>query len=67
VNKSKVEYVGHVFSAEGVKPSSDKVKAILAIPAPENKKELRRFMGMINYLGKFIPNLSTRNRSLRQL
>ncbi|XP_062589079.1 uncharacterized protein LOC134250729 [Saccostrea cucullata] len=67
VNKSEVEYVGHVFSSDGVKPSGEKIKAILAIPAPENKKELQRFMGMINYLGKFIPNLSTRNQSLRQL
>lgn len=67
VNKKEVEYVGHIFSAEGVKPSDDKIKAILTIPTPENKKELQRFMGMINYLGKFIPNLSARNQPLRQL
>lgn len=40
VNKKEVEYVGHIFSAEGVKPSDDKIKAILTIPTPQNKKEL---------------------------
>lgn len=67
VNKTEVEYVGHIFSAEGVNPTDDKIKAILTIPAPENKKKLQRFMRMINYLGKFIPNLSARTQPPRQL
>lgn len=33
VNKTEVEYVGHIFSAEGVNPTDDKIKAILTIPA----------------------------------
>ena len=37
----KVGYVGHVFSAEGMKPSHDKIKAILAIPATGNKKKCK--------------------------
>ena len=37
------------------------------MPAPKGKKELQRFMGMINYVGKFIPNLSTINKPLREL
>ena len=34
---------------------------------PKNIKELKRFLGMINYLGKFIPNLSERYKILRDL
>lgn len=64
VNKSYVEYVWHIISLNGVKPSSEKIKAILSIPAPENKKKLQKFMGMINYIGEFIPNLSAKNQPL---
>lgn len=56
--ESEVEYVGHIFSFDGVKPSIKNISAILAIPAPENKiienkKELQKFMGMINFIGEF--------------
>ena len=34
---------------------------------PENKKELQRFLGTINYLGKFIPNLAEKTAVLRTL
>ena len=35
----------------------DKVKAIQDLPAPHNVPELRQVLGMINYLGRFLPNL----------
>lgn len=40
VNKKEVEYVGYIFSVEGVKFSDDKIKVILIILILENKKEL---------------------------
>lgn len=67
IGQSAVEYVGHTFGPEGLKPSSEKVRAILEIPEPRNRTELQRFMGTVNYLGKFIPNLSGMNQPLRQL
>lgn len=63
----EVTYIGHTFSKKGVTPDQQKVKAINDMPAPKGKKELQRFMGMINYVGKFIPNLSTINKPLREL
>ena len=56
--KSTLNYFGHVLSADGVSPDPGKVKAIRELPAPTNVPELRRVIGMINYLGKFIPNLA---------
>ena len=35
------------------------------MPAPTNQKELQRFLGIITYLGKFLPNLSTKTAPLR--
>jgi hypothetical protein len=66
-SQSEVNFVGHVFGPDGLKPSQSKVRAIIEMKSPESKKDLQRFLGMINYLGKFIPSMSTVNRPLRQL
>ena len=55
----EVSYVGHVFTEQGLKPDPPKVQAIADIPPPEDKAALQRFLGIMNYLGKFIPNHST--------
>ena len=59
IKGNKITYFGHVLSAEGVSPDPEKVKAITELQAPTNVPELRRLIGMINYLGRFIPNLAT--------
>ena len=45
----------------------EKVKAIKEMPLPTSKVELQRFLGMINYLGKFLPNLAEETSPLRLL
>ena len=67
IGLTEVAYVGHVFGPDGLKTSEEKIRAILEIPEPRNKKELQGFMRTVNYLGKFIPNLSGINQPLRQL
>lgn len=57
--KSSVEYLGHRIDAEGLHPTSDKVRAVKEAPEPTSKTELRCFLGLINYYSKFLPNLST--------
>ena len=64
---SEVHYVGHVLSADGVKPDPQKVEAIIAMPAPANREDLQRFLGVVTYLSKFIPNMSQKSAPLRQL
>ena len=59
--------MGHVISSEGLKPDSEGVQAILDMPPPQNKSDMQRFLGAINYSGKFIPNLSTLTGPLRKL
>ena len=63
----EVTYVGHTFTKQGLKASESHVEAILQMDEPQDKTELMRFNGMINYLGKYIPNLSSLNKPLRQL
>ena len=51
-------FLGHKMSANGIEADPAKITAILNMPEPTTKTELQRFLGMITYLGKFIPNLS---------
>lgn len=64
---SEIKYVGHIFSADGVKADPSKIEAITKMPTPNDSSELHRLLGMITYLGKFIPNLSDNTALLRNL
>jgi hypothetical protein len=54
-----VSYLGHVISAEGLHTAESKVKAVVNAPEPRNLTELRSFLGMVNYYGKFLSDLAT--------
>ena len=56
---SQVEYLGHVISQQGLHPSDSKVAAVVNAPAPTNVTELRSLLGLVNYYGKFLPNLAS--------
>ena len=56
---SEVEYLGHRISPDGLHPTPTKVKAIMEAPAPTNVSELKAFLGLVNYYGKFLSNLAT--------
>jgi hypothetical protein len=45
----KVEYLGYILTREGIKPQLKKVQAKLALNPPNNVKELRHFLGMVQY------------------
>ena len=62
-----VEMTGHIFSADGVSAAPSKVEAIDNLPQPTNVSELRRVMGMINWLGSYIPHLATVTEPLNKL
>ena len=56
-----------MFGPGGLKRCKSKVQAKVEMKSRESKKDLQRFLGLINYVGKFIPNLSAVNKPLRQL
>jgi hypothetical protein len=65
--QTKVKYTGHIFSERGISPDPNRVEAIKQIKTPRNAKELSRFMGVITYVSRFIPNLAQRTKNMRQL
>ncbi len=62
-----VTFLGHRIDAEGLHPLSDKMEAIEAAPTPTNVTELKSFLGLLTYYGKFLPNLSTKLTPLYRL
>ena len=65
--QTEITYLGELLSASGIQPSPEKVKAVKEMPRPEDKEGLRRALGLVNYLGKFIPNVSDATKDLRSL
>ena len=65
--KESVEYLGHKLDASGLHPLSSKVEAIVQAPEPQNVQQLRSFLGLLNYYGKFIKNLATLLHPLNKL
>ena len=56
-NQPRMEYLGHIFSKQGISLSETKVQAIRDAPEPTNVTELKAFLGLLNYYGRFLPNL----------
>ena len=65
--QERVKYNGHILTTEGMLPDPAKVEAITEMPRPRDKAEVKRLLGMINYLGKFLPQLSDISDPLRNL
>ncbi|UYV76723.1 K02A2.6-like, partial [Cordylochernes scorpioides] len=64
---NKVNFLGHIISRDGIAIQASRAEAIQKLKRPENKTEVQRFLGMVTYLGKFIPNLSDKTAPLRKL
>ncbi|XP_073831437.1 uncharacterized protein [Musca autumnalis] len=57
--KKETKYLGHVVSAQGIHTDPDKVAAIRELPAPTTLKELRRFLGVVSWYRRFVPEFAT--------
>lgn len=59
--------MGQIYSKAGVESNKNYVKAITEFPTPKIRNELLRVLGMAEYLGKFVPNMSKITAPLRDL
>ena len=62
-----IEYLGHEIMAAGLKPTVDKVRALVEATVPKDVFQLRSFLGLVNYYAKFMPNQSSALAPLNQL
>ena len=61
------KWLGHEIDGMGIKPNKEKVETILELKHPGNQKQLKSFLGAIQYLAKFLPRLSEKTDRLRKL
>ena len=65
--KTEITFLGHKITEKGLQPDPEKIKAITEMTAPSNKSEVQSLQGTINYLGKYLANLSDTLEPIRKL
>ena len=57
--QTEVKLLGHLITPQGIRPLPSKVEAISNFPTPTSKRQLKRFLGMVNFYRLFIPDCAT--------
>ena len=65
--ETKLIFLGNKISGNGISPDPEKAMTIKDMPFSRSKQDLQRFLGMLAYLSKFIPQLSEQTHQLREL
>ena len=65
--RDSVEFLGHIIDKDGIHATPEKVNAVVNAPQPKDVSELRAFLGLLNYYGKFLPNLAGKLHPLNSL
>ncbi|BHF61467.1 hypothetical protein SprV_0100444100 [Sparganum proliferum] len=55
-----LEFLGHQVDSEGLRPLPSKVDAVRNFPPPTSKRQLQRFLGMVSFYRRFLPNCADR-------
>jgi len=67
ISKRELQVLGAIVNGKEIRPDPKKVEAIAKIDRPKNVKELRSFLGMVEFYGRFIRNLSQIREPLSRL
>jgi len=67
LGSKRVAYLGFQLTEEGVKPGSDKLKAVAKTPPPSNVREVRQFLGLCNFFRAHVKNFAMISAPLTQL
>ena len=62
---NQLSWLGYDIDSEGYGPKRSKIDAVLALEPPKSLKQLRSFMGILNHLQRFLPNLQVHSDQLR--
>ena len=63
----KVSFLGHIISSEGLSPDTKMVSRVSDIKPPQNRKQLKSFLGLVNFYSKFIDHFSDKIEPLNVL
>ena len=65
--QSKLDFMSMLYTCHGIQPTPKHVEAIKEFPEPATISEVRSFLGLANFLRRFVPNMATISAPLRQL
>ena len=65
--KMQVKFFGLILSRQGVSPDPAKIEALRSLTKPRDEKLLQSFLGMVNCLSRFNPNIANLTYNLREL
>ena len=66
-NQSSIDFFGHHFSADGISADDKKVASLINASPPKNATEVRSFLGLAQYLARFIKDFASISAPIRQL
>ena len=66
ISKPQIILYRTMFSAQGMKPDPIKIQALQDLPMPQNQKQLQSFLGLVNYLQPFLPDIAAKTTFLRE-
>ena len=56
---ARIPFFGHIIGADGLQPHSRKIESILSMDPSTSLTSLQTFLGMVQFLSRFIPNLAS--------
>ena len=59
LGKPSQEFLGHIVEKDGIRPLDSKIAAVRDFPHPSTPRQLRKFVGMINFYHRFVPGIAT--------
>jgi hypothetical protein len=65
--QTNAPFIGHIAKPDSLSIAPERVKALLAMPEPTDVPAVRRFIGFVQYLGKFLPHLADELKPLTSL
>ena len=65
--QQQVKYLGHTITPEGVRPNDKKIQAVKDFPRPKSSREVKSFLGLVNFYQRHLPNFAAVVRPLTAL
>ena len=66
ISQPQITFYGTIFSAQGIKPDPMKIQALQDLPTPQSQKQLQSFLGLVNYLQSFLPDIANKTTFLHE-
>ena len=67
IKPSEIVFFGSVYGKDGIKSDPSKIEYIRKMPTPQDREDLQRFIGLMNYLAAYIPHFADKVSPLREL